>query len=84
MQYLRLSQFVGGKERNFDPLKRAIMEYDWDFVMVDEAHEGIDAAAGVRVMNKLKRRIPEFFHFREHLSTCSTNMKKVKYILGTT
>lgn len=55
MQYLRLSQFVGGKERNPDPLKRAIMEYDWDFVMVDEAHEGIDAAAGVRVMNKLKK-----------------------------
>ena len=55
MQYLRLSQFVGGKERNFDQLKRAIMEYDWDFVMVDEAHEGIDAAAGVRVMNKLKK-----------------------------
>ena len=55
MQYLRLSQFVGGKERHADPLKRAIMEYDWDFVMVDEAHEGIDAAAGVRVMNKLKK-----------------------------
>lgn len=55
MQYLRLSQFVGGKERRIDPLKRAIMEYDWDFVMVDEAHEGIDAAAGVRVMNKLKK-----------------------------
>lgn len=55
MQYLRLSQFVGGKERNFDPLKKAIMEYDWDFVMVDEAHEGIEAAAGVRVMEKLKK-----------------------------
>ena len=55
MQYLRLSQFVGGKERNFDPLKKAIMEYDWDFVMVDEAHEGIEAAAGVRVMSKLKK-----------------------------
>lgn len=55
MQYLRLSQYVGGKERNFDPLKKAIMEYDWDFVMVDEAHEGIEAAAGVRVMSKLKK-----------------------------
>lgn len=55
MQYLRLSKFVGGKERNFDPLKKAIMEYDWDFVMVDEAHEGIEAAAGVRVMEKLKK-----------------------------
>lgn len=55
MQYLRLSQFVGGKERNADPLKRAIMEYDWDFVMVDEAHEGIDAASGARVMEKLTK-----------------------------
>lgn len=55
MQYLRLSQHVGGKEKNFDPLKRDIMEYDWDFVMVDEAHEGIEAAAGVRVMAKLKK-----------------------------
>ncbi len=55
MQYLRLSQFVGGKERKLDPLKRDIMEYDWDFVMVDEAHEGIEAAAGVRVMEKLKK-----------------------------
>ena len=55
MQYLRLSQFVGGKEHNFDPLKKAIMEYNWDFVMVDEAHEGIEAAAGVRVMDKLKK-----------------------------
>lgn len=55
MQYLRLSRFVGGKERNEDPLKKAIMQYDWDFVMVDEAHEGIEAAAGVRVMDKLKK-----------------------------
>lgn len=55
MQYLRLSQYVGGKEHNFDPLKKAIMEYNWDFVMVDEAHEGIEAAAGVRVMKKLKK-----------------------------
>ena len=55
MQYLRLSQYVGGKEHNFDPLKKAIMQYDWDFVMVDEAHEGIEAAAGVRVMEKLKK-----------------------------
>lgn len=55
MQYLRLSQFVGGKERHLDPLKKAIMQYDWDFVMVDEAHEGIEAAAGVRVMDKLKK-----------------------------
>ena len=55
MQYLRLSQFVGGKEKHFDKLKAAIMKYNWDFVMVDEAHEGIEAAAGIRVMEKLKK-----------------------------
>ena len=55
MQYLSLSQYVGGKERNVDPLKKAIMDYDWDFVMVDEAHEGIESPAGVRVMKKLKK-----------------------------
>src|SRR5574344_1495799 len=55
MQYLRLSQYVGGKEKNFDPLKKTIMMYDWDFVMVDEAHEGIEATAGVRVMDKLRK-----------------------------
>jgi hypothetical protein len=31
------------------------MQYDWDFVMVDEAHEGIESAAGDRVMAKLKK-----------------------------
>ena len=55
MQYLRLSQFVGGKEKSPDPLKKAIMQYDWDFVMVDEAHEGIEAPAGYRVMEKLRK-----------------------------
>ena len=53
MQFLRLSSLVGGK--NNDPLKKAIMKYDWDFVMVDEAHEGIEAAAGKRVMSELKK-----------------------------
>jgi hypothetical protein len=55
MQYLRLSQYVGGKEHRLDPLKKAIMQYNWDFVMVDEAHEGIESAAGDRVMAKLKK-----------------------------
>ena len=55
MQYLRLSKYVGGKERNEDPLKKEIMMYDWDYVMIDEAHEGIEAAAGVRVIEKLKK-----------------------------
>ena len=53
MQFLRLSTLVGGS--NDDPLKKAIMKYDWDFVMVDEAHEGIEAARGYRVMEQLKK-----------------------------
>lgn len=53
MQYLRLSTLVGGK--NTEKLKKDIMKYDWDFVMVDEAHEGIEAAAGIRVMAELKK-----------------------------
>lgn len=53
MQFLRLSTLVGGS--NDDPLKKAIMKYDWDFVMVDEAHEGIEAARGFRVMERLKK-----------------------------
>lgn len=53
MQFLRLSTLVGGS--NNDPLKKAIMKYDWDFVMVDEAHEGIEAARGFRVMEQLKK-----------------------------
>lgn len=53
MQFLRLSTLVGGS--NNDPLKKAIMKYDWDFVMVDEAHEGIEAARGIRVMEQLKK-----------------------------
>lgn len=53
MQFLRLSTLVGGS--NDDPLKKAIMKYDWDFVMVDEAHEGIEAARGFRVMEQLKK-----------------------------
>lgn len=82
MQYLRLSKFVGGKERRRDPLKQAIMEYNWDFVMVDEAHEGIDAAAGLRVMDKLKKKIPAYCHSQAPHSTCLTSMTKVKYYMG--
>ena len=55
MQYLRLSKYVEGKEKNEDPLKKAIMVYDWDYVMIDEAHEGIEAAAGKRVIDKLRK-----------------------------
>lgn len=53
MQYLRLSTLVGGKDQ--DPLKRAIMNYDWQLVMIDEAHEGTESMMGKRVIEKLTK-----------------------------
>ena len=53
MQYLRLSTLVGGK--NDDPLKRDIMEYDWDLVLIDEAHEGTESVMGKRVIEQLRK-----------------------------
>jgi len=58
MQYLRLSQLVHGKEKHRDPLKEKIMTADWDMVLIDEAHEGIESTAGVRVLNKIKEKNP--------------------------
>lgn len=55
MQYLRGSKYVGGKDQSENELKKAILTYDWDFVMVDEAHEGIEADAGRRVMEVMKK-----------------------------
>lgn len=53
MQFLRLSKLVGGN--NDDPLKRDIMNYDWDMVVVDEAHEGTKTLRGQNVINRLKK-----------------------------
>lgn len=53
MQFLRLSNLVGGG--NHDPLKRDIMNYDWDMVVVDEAHEGTKTLRGQNVIDRLKK-----------------------------
>lgn len=55
MQYLRLAKSVGGKEKKEDPLRKAILEYDWELVMIDEAHEGTESAMGKEVLKKLKK-----------------------------
>lgn len=49
MQFLRLSRLVGGG--NDDPLKRDIMNYNWDMVVVDEAHEGTKTQRGQNVID---------------------------------
>ena len=53
LQYLRLSTLVGGKDSS--KLKRDIMQYDWDMVIVDEAHEGTESAMGSRVIEQLDK-----------------------------
>lgn len=52
MQYLRRSHLVGGNDK--DKLKEDILNYDWDFVIVDEAHEGTRTDLGQRVIELLK------------------------------
>lgn len=53
LQYLRLSTLVGGKDPS--KLKRDIMQYYWDMVIVDEAHEGTESAMGSRVIEQLDK-----------------------------
>ena len=53
MQFLRLSTEVGGE--NDDPLKRDILNYDWQYVIVDEAHEGTKTERGQNVLKTLKK-----------------------------
>lgn len=53
MQFLRLSTEVGGE--NDDLLKRDILNYDWQYVIVDEAHEGTKTERGQNVLKTLKK-----------------------------
>lgn len=54
LQYLRLSTLVGGKDTS--NLKKEIMQYDWNMVIVDEAHEGTESVMGSRVLDKLNKK----------------------------
>lgn len=54
MQYLRRSNLVGGD--NNEQLKKDIMTYDWDLVIVDEAHEGTRTELGQRVLEYLEHK----------------------------
>lgn len=54
MQYLRRSNLVGGD--NNEQLKKDIMTYDWDLVIVDEAHEGTRTELGQKVLEYLEHK----------------------------
>jgi superfamily II DNA or RNA helicase len=54
MQYLRLSDLVGGKNDSQD--KKDILNYDWDLVIIDEAHEGTQTELGGNVVKLLRKK----------------------------
>lgn len=53
MQFLRLSTEVGGE--NDDQLKKDILNYNWQFVIIDEAHEGTKTERGENVIKTLTK-----------------------------
>lgn len=59
MQYLRLSQLVGGKEKKRNLEKEAILNYPWELIVIDEAHEGTKSDVGSNVMRYLWLDTPD-------------------------
>lgn len=58
MQDLRGSELVGGIFNKNDEL----FGTTWDFVIVDEAHEGTQTELGTNVLNELKQKNTKFLH----------------------
>lgn len=61
MQYLRLSKLVGGKKDDSKE-KEDILNYDWDLVIIDEAHEGTQTDLGEGVINYLHKNKTFMLH----------------------
>ena len=72
MQYLRRSNIVGGD--NDEQLKKDIMQYDWDLVIVDEAHEGTRTELGQKVL--------EYLDHKEHMENNEKNTRML-HLSGT-
>ena len=63
MQYLRRSSLVNSRPGADDnPIKKQILETDWDLVVVDEAHEGTDTALGKKVIDTLRKADTKMLH----------------------
>lgn len=60
MQYLRGSELVHGKAHS--ATKDAILNYGWDLVIIDEAHEGTQTDLGKDVIEYLKTKKPFMLH----------------------
>lgn len=64
IQYLRGSHLVMDPDKvkknykeNLE--KTAILNFDWDFIVIDEAHEGTQSERGVEVMRYMKLNVPD-------------------------
>lgn len=58
MQDLRGSALAGGKfDKNYE-----LFETDWDFIIVDEAHEGTQTTLGKNVLEELKKKKTKVLH----------------------
>ena len=61
IQYLRRHIMFSDKGDNA-PLKTAILDYDWDLIVVDEAHEGTCTSLGQRVIDYLYKNNTKMLH----------------------
>lgn len=63
IQYLRLSHLFESaskkKKTTENKEKTAILNFEWDFVVIDEAHEGTQSERGVEVMRYMKLNVPD-------------------------
>lgn len=85
MQDLRGSEQVGG---NFDK-NNIIFKINWDFVVVDEAHEGTKTKLGQSVLQAVikpddKEHVTKRLNYPELHSTSLSTMKIMRFTHGTT
>lgn len=55
MQYLRLAKIIRGTGQDESKIKEDILNFDWDLVIIDEAHEGTQTELGEGVISYLKK-----------------------------
>lgn len=55
MQYLRLAKIIRGAGQDESKIKEDILNFDWDLVIIDEAHEGTQTDLGEGVISYLKK-----------------------------
>ena len=62
MQYLRLAKIIRGVGDDNSQVKKDILNYDWDLVIIDEAHEGTQTNLGDGVIKYLQKEKTFMLH----------------------